>query len=77
MRALGLTPVLLTGGQRVAAGLLYPWFGILLSPVLASAAMAVSSASVVGNSLRLSRVRLDAPDPPPALIDIGRPRRSG
>ncbi len=46
-------------GIPVAAGLLYPAFGILLSPVLASAAMAVSSVSVVGNSLRLRTVRLD------------------
>ena len=48
-------------GIPIAAGLLYPAFGILLSPVLASAAMAVSSVSVVGNSLRLRHVRLDIP----------------
>ena len=48
-------------GIPIAAGLLYPWFGVLLSPVLASAAMAVSSVSVVGNSLRLRHVRLDLP----------------
>ncbi len=45
-------------GVPIAAGLLYPFFGILLSPVIAAAAMALSSVSVEGNALRLNRVRL-------------------
>jgi Cu+-exporting ATPase len=45
-------------GIPVAAGILYPFFGILLSPVFAAAAMAMSSVSVVSNSLRLRKFRL-------------------
>jgi Cu+-exporting ATPase len=46
-------------GVPVAAGVLYPVFGILLSPMVGAAAMALSSVSVIGNALRLTRTRLD------------------
>jgi len=47
-----------TAGIPIAAGVLYPFFGILLNPIFASAAMAFSSVSVVSNSLRLRRFKL-------------------
>jgi Cu+-exporting ATPase len=45
-------------GVPVAAGVLFPFFGILLSPIIAGAAMSLSSVSVIGNALRLRNARL-------------------
>ena len=46
-----------SAGVPIAAGILYPWFGVTLSPAIAAAAMALSSVSVIGNALRLRAIR--------------------
>jgi Cu+-exporting ATPase len=47
-----------TLGVPIAAGILYPFFGILLSPIIAAAAMSFSSVSVITNALRLQRIKI-------------------
>jgi P-type Cu+ transporter len=46
-------------GVPIAAGVLYPAFGLVLSPMIGAAAMALSSVSVIGNALRLAQTKLD------------------
>ena len=55
---LALSFVYNLAGVPLAAGVLYPFFGLLLSPVVAAAAMALSSVSVIGNALRLRALKL-------------------
>ena len=50
-------------GVPVAAGILYPWFGVVLSPMIASAAKSLSSVSVISNALRLRSVKLGEDTP--------------
>ncbi len=47
-----------SAGVPIAAGILYPFFVILISPILAAAAMSLSSVSVIGNALRLRSVKI-------------------
>jgi P-type Cu+ transporter len=59
-----------TLGIPIAAGVLYPFFGILLSPIIAAAAMAASSLSVVGNANRLRRYRPPRPAAAPHTAEV-------
>ena len=47
-----------SAGVPIAAGVLYPFFGLLLSPVIAAAAMSLSSVSVIANALRLKNIKI-------------------
>ena len=63
-------------GVPIAAGVLYPVFGILLSPMIAAAAMALSSVSVIGNALRLRAVKLGTPSFVQLICFVRRPQPS-